>query len=79
MAAPFGPETVLAPCESVVPVKVYHQSCVQDTFPYFRDMVLHANGPIIAHFLLAIFLVDHNDPSDLEICWNVSARVDGVV
>ena len=79
MAAPFGPETVLAPCESVVPVKVYHQSCVQDTFPYFRDMVLHANGSIIAHFLLAIFLMDHYDPRDLEVSWNVTAHVDGVV
>ena len=42
-------------------------------------MIFHADGSIIAHLLLAIFLMDHYDPRDLEVSWNVTAHVDGVV
>ena len=59
-------------------VQVYHQSCIEYSFPYFRNVVFHADRSIISHVLFTILLMDHYDPGNLEVGGDVSTRVDRV-
>ena len=50
-----------------MPFQVIHDSFVEYPFPYFGNMVTHADRAIVPHLLFGIFLVNHDNLSYFEI------------